>query len=114
VDALKKLAASGIAVGVVIAPLLPGIDDEPEQIKVILETANSVAVESVDALPQHLPGSGQSELVDRLADDLVGTDEVAPCRWFNGVRCRTRRPTPPSSGCCWPARRRVTSVRSGS
>jgi DNA repair photolyase len=58
VDALKKLAASGIAVGVVIAPPLPGIDDDPEQIKVILETANSVGVESVDTLPQHLRALG--------------------------------------------------------
>lgn len=55
--ALKKLADHGIAVGVVIAPLLPGINDDPAQIEKIVEAAEDAGAESIDALPLHLRGA---------------------------------------------------------
>jgi DNA repair photolyase len=55
--ALKQLAAAGLDVGIVIAPLLPGINDDPEQIGQIIAAAEDAGVESIDALPLHLRGA---------------------------------------------------------
>jgi DNA repair photolyase len=74
-EALRRLAASGIPVGVVIAPLLPGINDDPAQIKSIVDTALSAGAESIDALPLHLRGSTKQVFMSWLLGarpDLVG------------------------------------------
>ena len=69
--------------GVVIAPLMPGINDAPEQIDEIVGAALDAGAESIDALPLHLRGSTKDvflqwlkatrpELVERY-DSLYGT-----------------------------------------
>ena len=65
-DALRKLSAAGISTGVVIAPLLPGINDDPEKVAEITETAMAAGAESVDALPLHLRGSTKDIFFERL------------------------------------------------
>jgi DNA repair photolyase len=65
-EALQELARRRIAVGVVIAPLLPGINDEPEQIATVVETAMNAGAESIDALPLHLRGSTKTVFMDWL------------------------------------------------
>ncbi len=56
-NALTQLAEAGLDVGVVIAPLMPGINDSPEQIGEIVGAALDAGAESIDALPLHLRGS---------------------------------------------------------
>jgi DNA repair photolyase len=56
-NALTQLAEAGLDVGVVIAPLMPGINDSPEQIEEIVTAALDAGAESIDALPLHLRGS---------------------------------------------------------
>ena len=56
-QALQQLADAGLDVGVVIAPLLPGINDSPEQIEEIVAAAEDAGAESIDALPLHLRGA---------------------------------------------------------
>jgi DNA repair photolyase len=67
-EALRELAAQEIAVGVVIAPLLPGINDDPKQIATIVDAAVEAGAESVDALPLHLRGSTKAVFMDWLRD----------------------------------------------
>jgi DNA repair photolyase len=66
--ALEKLAAHGVAVGVVIAPLLPGINDDPAQLASIVDAALEAGAESVDALPLHLRGSTKDVFMRWLRD----------------------------------------------
>jgi len=56
-QAMQQLADAGLAVGVVIAPLLPGINDSPEHIEQIVKAAEDAGAESIDALPLHLRGA---------------------------------------------------------
>jgi DNA repair photolyase len=65
-DALRQLSAAGLAVGVVIAPLMPGINDSPEQIDEIVAAAMDAGAESVDALPLHLRGTTKDVFLEWL------------------------------------------------
>src|SRR5690349_3148433 len=56
-QAMRQLADAGLDVGVVIAPLMPGINDSPDQIEEIVQAAEEAGAESIDALPLHLRGS---------------------------------------------------------
>jgi DNA repair photolyase len=74
-NALKQLSKRGVAVGVVIAPLLPGINDDPKQIEQIIATAEDAGAESIDALPLHLRGSTKTVFMawlERARPELVG------------------------------------------
>jgi DNA repair photolyase len=66
--ALNKLSEHGIAVGVVIAPLLPGINDDPAQLASIGDAALEAGAESVDALPLHLRGATKDVFMHWLRD----------------------------------------------
>jgi DNA repair photolyase len=72
--ALKELGRRGIRVGVVIAPLLPGINDDPIQIEKVIAAAEDAGAESIDALPLHLRGSTKDVFMtwlDRTHPELV-------------------------------------------
>jgi DNA repair photolyase len=64
--ALERLADAGLDVGVVIAPLLPGINDNAEQIEAIVRAAEDAGAESIDALPLHLRGATKRVFLDWL------------------------------------------------
>ena len=64
--ALERLADAGLDVGVVIAPLLPGINDNAEQIEEIVRAAEDAGAESIDALPLHLRGATKRVFLDWL------------------------------------------------
>jgi DNA repair photolyase len=66
--ALRRLAAEGIATGVVIAPLMPGINDDPAQIASIVDAAMEAGAESIDALPLHLRGATKDVFMQWLHD----------------------------------------------
>jgi DNA repair photolyase len=64
--ALERLADAGLDVGIVIAPLLPGINDNAEQIEEIVRAAEDAGAESIDALPLHLRGATKRVFLDWL------------------------------------------------
>ena len=49
-----------------IAPLIPGINDSPEQIEEIVAAAEDAGAESIDALPLHLRGATKRVFLDWL------------------------------------------------
>jgi DNA repair photolyase len=65
-DAMHEIAAAGIPVGIVIAPLLPGINDDPEQIDEIIQSAERAGAVSIDATALHLRGSTKTVFMDWL------------------------------------------------
>jgi DNA repair photolyase len=55
-EAVKELTRAGIRTGVLIAPLMPGINDAPEQVEPILELAADAGAAYVTGIPLHLRG----------------------------------------------------------
>jgi DNA repair photolyase len=55
-DAVAKLTRSGIRTGVLVAPLMPGINDAPEQVEPILELAAEAGAAYVSGIALHLRG----------------------------------------------------------
>lgn len=55
-EAVAELARNGIRTGVLVAPLMPGINDAPEQIEPILELAAGAGAAYVSGIALHLRG----------------------------------------------------------
>ena len=55
-DAVEELRAHGIESGVLVAPLMPGINDEPEQVQPILERAKAADASFLTGIALHLRG----------------------------------------------------------
>ena len=55
-EAIAELTRAGIPTGVLIAPLMPGINDAPEQVEAILEAATEACAGSVGGVALHLRG----------------------------------------------------------
>ena len=55
-EAVAELNRAGIPTGVLIAPLMPGINDSPEQIAPILELASEAGAAYVTGIALHLRG----------------------------------------------------------
>jgi DNA repair photolyase len=55
-EAVGELTRAGIRTGVLIAPLMPGINDSPEQVARILELASEAGAAYVTGIPLHLRG----------------------------------------------------------
>ncbi|HEX6458687.1 MAG TPA: radical SAM protein [Thermoleophilaceae bacterium] len=55
-EAVAELNRSGIPTGILIAPLMPGINDAPEQVEKILEIATEAGAVSVGGIALHLRG----------------------------------------------------------
>ncbi|HET9154297.1 MAG TPA: radical SAM protein [Solirubrobacterales bacterium] len=55
-DAVAELRARGIESGVLVAPLMPGINDEPEQVQPILERAKAADASFLTGVALHLRG----------------------------------------------------------
>ncbi len=55
-DAVGKLNAAGIPTGILIAPLMPGINDAPEQVEPILAAAAEAGATSVGSAALHVRG----------------------------------------------------------
>ena len=67
-EALAKLRAAGIRGGVMIAPILPGISDRPDQIAAVKQAAKEAGAESWHPVKLHLRGMRQ-HFLDWLAKD---------------------------------------------
>jgi DNA repair photolyase len=55
-DAVEELRARGIESGVLVAPLMPGINDEPDQVRPILERAKEADASFLTGIALHLRG----------------------------------------------------------
>ncbi|HEV2857976.1 MAG TPA: radical SAM protein [Solirubrobacterales bacterium] len=55
-DAVEELRARGIESGVLVAPLMPGINDDPEQVRPILERAKEADASFLTGIALHLRG----------------------------------------------------------
>jgi DNA repair photolyase len=75
-EAIAELTRAGIRTGVLVAPLMPGINDQPEQVAKILELASDAGAAYVSGIALHLRGevrelffewlrSHRPDLVDR-------------------------------------------------
>jgi DNA repair photolyase len=65
-EAVAELNRAGIPTGVLIAPLMPGINDAPEQVEEILALAAEAGAAHVGGIPLHLRGSVRGVFFDWL------------------------------------------------
>jgi len=88
IEAVAELTRAGIATGVLIAPLMPGINDDPAQVEAILEAVAEAGASSVGGVALHLRGevrgvfmswlrSYRPDLVERY-EELYARGAYAP------------------------------------
>jgi DNA repair photolyase len=73
-EAVSELARAGIRTGVLVAPLMPGVNDAPEQVAPILELASQAGADYVTGIGLHLRGEVRRLYFDWLSEhrpDLV-------------------------------------------
>ena len=73
-EAVGELNRAGIPTGVLIAPLMPGINDSPAQVERILELATEAGATNIGGVALHLRGEVRGIFFDWLRDqrpDLV-------------------------------------------
>ena len=73
-EAISELTRAGIRTGVLIAPLMPGINDAPEQVARILELASEAGASYITGIALHLRGEVRGLFFEWLAEhrpDLV-------------------------------------------
>jgi DNA repair photolyase len=74
IEAVAELNRAGIPTGVLIAPLMPGINDSPEQVEEILELCAEAGAVSIGGICLHLRGEVRDIVMDWLRSyrpDLV-------------------------------------------
>src|SRR5215216_5850828 len=74
IEAVAELTRAGIPAGVLIAPLMPGINDSPEQVEKILELCGEAGATSIGGIPLHLRGEVRGIFMEWLRSyrpDLV-------------------------------------------
>ena len=108
VEALRRLVDAGIECGVLVAPVLPGISDAPEQLEEVVGACLAAGATSISSILLHLrPGVRELYLpwLQRERPDLVAAYDDAvrlPLRLrAAGSTARARRahrPTDPGSG----------------
>jgi DNA repair photolyase len=57
IEAVAELNRAGIPTGVLVAPLIPGVNDQPEQVERILELCTEAGAVSIGGIALHLRGS---------------------------------------------------------
>ncbi|MDX6582554.1 MAG: hypothetical protein QOI10_1738 [Solirubrobacterales bacterium] len=78
IEAVAELARAGIPVGVLIAPLIPGVNDAPGQVEELVEAVGEAGAESIGGVGLHLRGEVREIWFDWLRQyrpDLVGRYE---------------------------------------
>jgi DNA repair photolyase len=73
-EAVAELSRAGIRTGVLVAPLMPGINDSPEQVSKILELASEAGAAYVSGIALHLRGEVRTVFLEWLSEhrpDLV-------------------------------------------
>ncbi len=73
-EAVAELNRAGIPTGVLIAPLMPGVNDAPHQVEPLLEAATAAGATSIGGIALHLRGDVKGIFMDWLRSqrpDLV-------------------------------------------
>jgi DNA repair photolyase len=74
IEAVAELKRAGIRTGVLIAPLIPGVNDSPQQVAPLLELLGEAAPDSIGGVALHLRGEVREIWFDWLREhrpDLV-------------------------------------------
>ncbi len=82
-EAVAELTRNGIRTGVLVAPLMPGINDRPEQVEPILELAEEAGAAYVSGVALHLRGEVRDLFFEWLRDnrpDLIPRYEALYAR----------------------------------
>jgi DNA repair photolyase len=77
-EAVAELNRLGIPTGVLVAPLMPGINDAPEQVEPLLEAAAAAGATGIGGIALHLRGDVKQLYMDWLRSyrpDLVALYE---------------------------------------
>jgi DNA repair photolyase len=78
IEAVAELNAAGIPTGVLVAPLMPGINDSPKQVEAILQACADAGATSIGGIPLHLRGEVREVFMEWLRSyrpDLVARYE---------------------------------------
>jgi len=78
IEAVRTLVDAGIPTGVLMAPVLPGISDRPEQLRAVVEAAIDAGASHVSPIMLHLRPGVREEFLPWLQEthpDLVGRYE---------------------------------------
>ena len=67
-EAVSELTRAGIRTGVLVAPLMPGVNDAPEQVAPILELAAEAGADYVTPIALHLRGEVRKLFFDWLRE----------------------------------------------
>ncbi len=73
-EAVGELNRAGIPTGILIAPLMPGINDDPRQVEAILDAAHEAGAVSIGGIALHMRGEVRDVFMGWLRDarpDLV-------------------------------------------
>ncbi len=68
IEAVAELTRAGINTGVLVAPLMPGINDSPEQVAEILERVSEAGAAYVSGIALHLRGEVRGVFFEWLRD----------------------------------------------
>jgi DNA repair photolyase len=116
IEAVRKLNEAGVPAGVLIAPLMPGINDTPEEVAEIVRLADDAGATSVGAVALHLKGEVKDvffewleqrrpELLERYKElyakgAYAATEERKRLQALTQVprRRRARKPSRPARG----------------
>jgi DNA repair photolyase len=93
-EAVAELSRAGIPTGVLVAPLMPGINDDPRQVEEILELAAKAGARSVSGITLHLRGEVRGVFMDWLRSyrpDLVDYYEELYARGAYAPRAEQER-----------------------
>ncbi|MGZ4295268.1 MAG: Rv2578c family radical SAM protein, partial [Solirubrobacteraceae bacterium] len=123
-EAVAELTRAGIRTGVLVAPLMPGINDDPAQVARILEMASEAGAAYVSGIALHLRREVRGLFMEWLAEhrpdllpryrelyrrgayapreerrrlaELIRGPDVAPSERGRGTFMRPRDPPPPA------------------
>jgi DNA repair photolyase len=79
VAALRRFAEAGVPTGVLVAPVIPGMSDAPEQLRAVIEAVVEAGAQTVNVLPLHLrPGVREHFMgwLERTHPELVASYET--------------------------------------
>jgi DNA repair photolyase len=65
-EAVAELNRAGIPTGVLVAPLIPGVNDDPEQVEEIVDLATQAGATHINAITLHLRGEVRDVFFDWL------------------------------------------------
>ena len=68
-EAIRRLAEAGVEVGVGIAPILPGLSDDPRQLEAVVRAARAAGARGIWASVVHLRPGVREHFLEALARD---------------------------------------------